>query len=88
MKQSYLFGKPPPPNSELPNDTAELPSSNDTPADEDTNPISAESQKMQIDGEVELERQPTTESNGSGNSSTSAPKGKQRSIKSWFAPKN
>ena len=88
MKQSYLFGKPPPPNSELPNDTAELPSSNDTPADEDTKPISAESQKMQIDGEVELERQPTTESNGSGNSSTSAPKGKQRSIKSWFAPKN
>ena len=84
MKQSYLFGKPPPPNNELPNDTE---ASNDD-ADESTKPISAESQKMQIDGEVELERQPTTESNGSGNSSTSAPKGKQRSIKSWFAPKN
>jgi len=84
MKQSYLFGKPPPPNSELPNN--DLSSSNDMPADEDTKPV--ESQKMQIDGEVELERQPTTESNGSGKSSTSAPKGKQRSIKSWFAPKN
>ena len=87
LVQSFLFGKPPPNNnSGVDSLEASLPetspTSNDLPqAADDDDP----SCKMQVDGGAELERQASVGSNGSG--TTSAPKGKQRSIKSWFQPK-
>ena len=87
LVQSFLFGKPPPDNSDLPNDTdptlaESLPSNNEEPANVDGRPI--QPNEMQVDG-AELERQGSTGSGGTV--SNTPPKGKQRSIKSWFQPK-
>mmetsp|Transcript_825 Transcript_825/g.1706 ORF Transcript_825/g.1706 Transcript_825/m.1706 type:complete len:1233 (+) Transcript_825:106-3804(+) len=74
LVQTFLFGKPPM--------EANVPANNDGSTNEDD---PSQSNQMQGDGTTSLQRQSTGES--IGGVSNTAPKGKQRSIKSWFQPK-
>jgi hypothetical protein len=82
MVQTFLFGKPPP--NGLPNELSEAGS----PSGDNEDGSSTSNQKVDVGG-GELQPQSSAESIGVDTATAAAapPKGKQRSIKSWFQPK-